>query len=133
MAQIYELKLYNEVLLTFALEKRGLEGLVAQIVSIADKRKYLLPPDMELTSAGIVKWLRNRVIPRNRANSDIILKTLGLSPNDTQGIIDVCKGLSLNDSYWIVPQGFDGTFEQYNLYENKFSEILSLVAYTGIG
>ena len=35
--------------------------------------------------------------------------------------------------YWIVPQGFNGTYEQYNLYENKFSEILSLVAYTGVG
>lgn len=32
-----------------------------------------------------------------------------------------------------MPQGFDGTYEQYNLYENKFSEILSLVAYTGVG
>ena len=56
-----------------------------------------------------------------------------LSVNDTRGIIDVCKGLSLNDSYWVVPQGFTGTFAQYNLYENRFSEILSLVAYTGIG
>jgi hypothetical protein len=41
--------------------------------------------------------------------------------------------LSLNDSYWVVPQGFTGRFSQYNLYENRFSEILSLVAYTGIG
>jgi hypothetical protein len=62
-----------------------------------------------------------------------ILKTLRLSMNDTKGIIDVCKGLSLNDSYWIVPKGFGGTFAEYNLYENRFSEILSLVAYTGIG
>ena len=62
-----------------------------------------------------------------------ILKTFGPSINDTKGIIDVCKGLSLNDSYWVVPQGFTGTFAQYNLYENRFSEILSLVAYTGIG
>ncbi|MEY8389708.1 XRE family transcriptional regulator, partial [Oscillospiraceae bacterium 38-13] len=30
-------------------------------------------------------------------------------------------------------KGFTGTFAQYNLYENRFSEILSLVAYTGIG
>jgi hypothetical protein len=29
--------------------------------------------------------------------------------------------------------GFDGKFSQFNLYENRFSEILSLVAYTGIG
>lgn len=133
MAHIYELKLYNEALLTFALEKRGLEGLTAKIISVTDERKHLLPLDMSITDTGIIKWLERRVIPKNRTFVNEILKTLGLSPNDTQGIIDVCKGLSLNDSYWVVPQGFDGTFEQYNLYENKFSEILSLVAYTGIG
>ena len=72
-------------------------------------------------------------VPKNRAYVAEILKTYGLSVNDTKGIIDVCKGLSLNDSYWVVPQGFTGTFAQYNLYENRFSEILSLVAYTGIG
>lgn len=80
-----------------------------------------------------MKWLQRRVIPKNRAYVAEILKTYGLSVNDTKGIIDVCKGLSLNDSYWVVPQGFTGTFAQYNLYENRFSEILSLVAYTGIG
>jgi hypothetical protein len=41
---------------------------------------------------------------------------------------DVCKGLSLNDSYWDVSRGFGGRFAQFNLYENPFSEILPLVA-----
>ncbi len=45
-------------------------------------------------------------IPKNRAFVDEILKTVGLSHNDTKRIIDVCKGLSLNDSYWVVPADF---------------------------
>ena len=61
------------------------------------------------------------------------MHSLGLQPNDTLGIIDVCKGLSLNDSFWVVPRGFDGSFSDYNLYENPFSEVLSIVAYTGYG
>lgn len=133
MLQNYELRIYNDTLITFSLEKRGLEGLSADIISIADDKKQLFPIDLTLTTHGILKWLEKRVIPKNRMFVNEILKTLGLSANDTQGIIDVCKGLSLNDSYWVVPQGFDGTYEQYNLYENKFSEILSLVAYTGVG
>lgn len=133
MLQNYELRIYNDILITFSLEKRGLEGLSAEIISVADDKKHLFPLDLKLTSQGILKWLEKRVIPKNRMFVNEILKTLGLSANDTQGIIDVCKGLSLNDSYWVVPQGFEGTYEQYNLYENKFSEILSLVAYTGIG
>jgi hypothetical protein len=59
------------------------------------------------------------------------LSALGIALGDTVGIIDACKGLSLNDSYWIVPQGFDGKFADYNLYENHMRDVLSLVALTG--
>lgn len=115
------------------MEKRGLSGLVAEILYINEDQAHLLPLDMERTGEGIIHWLERRVIPKNRAFVDEILKTLGLSHNDTKGIIDVCKGLSLNDSYWVVPEEFEGKFSQYNLYENRFSEILALVAYTGAG
>jgi len=53
--------------------------------------------------------------------------------NDTKGIIDICKGLSLNDCYWVVDDMFNGTFDKYNLYDNRFSRALSLIAYTGYG
>ena len=133
MEQAYVLRLYDTELLSFSLSEQGIEGLKAQIHSINQEDRALFPLDLELTDEGLVKWLQRRVIPKNRAYVAEILKTFGLSVNDTKGIIDVCKGLSLNDSYWVVPQGFTGTFAQYNLYENRFSEILSLVAYTGIG
>ena len=129
----YSLRLYDEELLTFSLKDGGLEGLKADILSINEDRKSVFPLDLELTGDGIIKWLERRVIPKNRAFVDEILKVLGLSVNDTKGIIDVCKGLSLNDSYWVVPLGFSGSFKEYNLYENRFSNVLSLVAYTGIG
>ena len=129
----YELRLYDTPLLTFTLEERGISGLGAEILKMNESQKKVFPLDLTLTNEGIVKWLENRVIPKNRAFVDEILKTLNLSVGNTKGIIDVCKGLSLNDSYWIVPKNFAGSFAQYNLYENRFSEILSLVAYTGIG
>lgn len=131
MSNIYNLKLYNQTLVTFSLEEKGLEGLCAEINTVREDLKERLPLDLVPTSDGILKWLQKRVIPKNRAFVDEILKSLGLSINNTKGIIDVCKGLSLNDSYWVVPQEFEGTFEEYNLYENRFSEVLSLVAYTG--
>ena len=133
MSNVYKLKLYDDVLVTFSLEEKGLEGLVAEIKSFDENKKQLLPINMALTSKGIIKWLSNRVIPKNRAFVDEILKTFGLSVNDTKGIIDVCLGLSLNDSYWVTPVEFAGKFADYNLFENPFSEALSLVAYTGIG
>jgi hypothetical protein len=118
---------------TFALEEKGIEGLRATIISVNEEQRKLLPLGMPLTDDGVLKWLERRVIPKNREFVDEILKTLGLSVGNTKGIIDVCKGLSLNDCYWVVPCGFEGKFSQYNLYENRFSEVLALVAYTGVG
>ncbi|MBQ4416403.1 MAG: helix-turn-helix domain-containing protein, partial [Butyrivibrio sp.] len=129
----YSLRMYDEELLTFSLSDNGLEGLHAEILFVKEDRKDVFPLDLTLTGDGMIRWLERRVIPKNRAFVDEILKTLGLSVHNTKGIIDVCKGLSLNDSYWVVPQGFTGTFREYNLYENRFSAALSLVAYTGIG
>ena len=130
MKNIYELRLYDTPLLEFSLEEEGL-GLTAEIISIADETRHLLPLDLTLTKEGLLRWLRNRVIPKHRVFVEEILKSLGLSVGNTKGIIDICRGLSLNDSFWTVPKGFSGMFAEYNLYENEFSEILSLVAYTG--
>lgn len=133
MLNKYVIRLYDEDLINFTLEEKGIEGLIVKIQNINEDKKHLFPLDLEFTDDGVLKWLQKRVIPKNRTFVDEILKTLGLSINDTKGIIDVCKGLSLNDSYWVVQEDFDGSFEKCNLYQNRFSEILSLVAYTGIG
>ena len=133
MKSFYSLRLYDEELVRFSLEEKGIEGLQAEIIDYKAARKDVFPLDLALNGKGMVQWLQKRVIPKNRAFVDEVLKMLSLSVNDTKGIIDVCRGLSLNDSYWVVPDGFDGRFSEYNLYENRFSEVLSLVAYTGAG
>ncbi|GHU80095.1 hypothetical protein FACS1894191_4500 [Clostridia bacterium] len=125
----YELRLYDAPLLSFELSG-GAPGFAVKISDITEQ-KHLLPLDLELTGEGVLKWLTRRTIPKNRAYVHNILNTMGLSLRDTKGIIDVCKGLSLNDSYWVVQEGFAGTFAEYNLYENRFSEVLALTALTG--
>lgn len=130
---IYSLKLYDDELLRFSLKKRGLEGFAVSIIDVDEEKWDLAPLDLELTDESVLKWLEYRVIPKSRAFVDRILTSLGLATNDTKGIIDICKGLSLNDSYWVVPFGFGGKFSEYNLYENRFSEALALIAYTGAG
>ena len=131
VVQKYILKLYDTELVRFTLADYGLEGLKAELISVNKENEKLLPYGLELTGEGILNWLKSRVVPKNRRFVEEILATFGLNANDTKGIIDVCKGLSLNDSYWVVDEDFRGRFADYNLYENRFSEILSLVAYTG--
>lgn len=130
---IYSLRIYDTELMRFSMANNELGEPVANILWIDEEHKHLLPIDMIYNDDDLLRWLKRRVIPKNRTFVEEILETLGLRLNDTKGIIDVCKGLSLNDSYWIVPEDFDGKFAQYNLYENRFSEMLALVAYTGIG
>ena len=71
-------------------------------MSILGYRRYL---DLK-ESEGLITWLKHRVIPKNRAFVDEILYALGSSHNDTKGIIDISKGMSLNDSYWMVRKAF---------------------------
>lgn len=125
----YCLKLYDEDLLRFSMKSEL--GLQVHILWVNEERKHLLPIGLELTDDGLAKWLQRRTIPKNRAYVEQILGAYKLTVADTKEILDLCKGLSLNDSYWIVPQDFDQSFDEVNLYDHDFMEILSIIAYTG--
>ena len=62
MNNCYSLRLYDDELLTFTLEEKGLEGLKSHVVSINEDKKNLFPLDLELTDEGIIKWLERRVL-----------------------------------------------------------------------
>ena len=104
-----------------------------KIIKVYEKNKELFPLDCEINDAGLYKWLKNRTIPANRAYVQNFLARNGLNEKDVEGIISISKGLSLNDVYWVVDSRFDGTFDDYNLYDNRFSRVLSLIAFTGYG
>lgn len=57
MSDNYSLRLYDIELMRFSLEKRGLDGLVAEITSVQEKYTPLMPLDLERTSEGIIHWL----------------------------------------------------------------------------
>lgn len=129
----FELKQYDNVLLKFRLERTGLGEIDYHIDWVNDELKHLLPIGLTPDPDGLAKWLYSRVIPKSREYSERILSRSGLSHNDTIGIIRLCKGLSLNDSYWIVEEGFNGKFADYNLYENSFSQAVASIALVGCG
>ena len=122
---VYSLRLYDEELIRFRMTREGIE-----ILSVNEDRKDVFPIGFD---TGLEAWLKRRTIPKNRELVGTILRALGLKQDDLKGIIDISFGLSLNDSYWVVPEDFTGTFAEYNLYENDFNAALSLIAYTGYG
>lgn len=127
------LKQYDIPLLNFEIIEDPIEGQKCRIHKINQEKEKLLPLGMKRGDEGLMEWLRGRIIPKNREFVNRFLAKNGLSHDDTRGILRVCRGLSLNDSYWVVEDGFEGTFDQYNLYENAFVKVLSLIAYTGYG
>lgn len=126
---VYQLKLYDEVLMEFSMTRSP--AFRIEVLSVNEERRHLLPLDLETTPEGIERWLEHRSIPKNRDLVADILGALDLKLDDLKGLVDICYGLSLNDSYWITQPAFEGSFDDYNLYENEFSHALSLVAYTG--
>ena len=93
----------------------------------------MLPLDLTLTPEGVSRWLRRRTIPKNRAYVHSLLAKCGLNLNRPLSIISVCKGLSLNDCYWVVEDGDTASFDKVNLYDNPFSNVLAELAFTGYG
>lgn len=128
----YELKHFNTTLLRFSATEDSATPEI-KILWVNDKYRYLLPLGMNVSETGIAKWLKQRTIPKNRAYVNNFLSKCGLHINRPMNIIKVSKGLSLNDCYWVVEEGFTGTFEKYNLYDNRFSQLLALIAFIGYG
>lgn len=128
----YTLKQYDLPLLTFEADN-GAEMNI-EVLWVTEEHKDLLPLDLaEVSPKGIESWLKHRNIPRNRAYVDNLLSTMGMSINRPLDIIKLSKGLSLNDCYWVVDETFEGTFEECNLYDNRFSRVLGQIAFTGYG
>lgn len=92
------------------------------------------PLDEKQNGAKVKEWIKRRKAPSNRKNIESILNyeviNQGLDSKNFMNYIDISFGLSLNDSYWIVPDdGNTYLWKEYNLYENRFSERLSLIAF----
>ena len=85
------------------------------IIKVYEENRSFLPLNLTVSEDGVERWLRHRTIPKNRAYVDALLSKVGLSLNRPLGIITVCKGLSLNDCFWVDAEGSGDTFEKVNL------------------
>lgn len=128
----YEIRQFDTPLLRFSATEDTSDPEI-KILWKNEEQQDLFPLGMEVSEGGITRWLRYRTIPKNRAYVRSFLSKCGLSLNRPLDIIKVSKGLSLNDCYWVVEEGFPGKFADFNLYDNRFSRVLALIAFTGYG
>ena len=115
------------------------------IVAVNDAERRFLPLEFgeERLTAGrdalrypLEDWLLSRSAPVGRHFMRNLMDSIGLninSPDYHRKALEFGMGLSLNDVYWVVPDGFRGTWAEFNLYDNPFSEAMAEIAFTGQG
>lgn len=110
---------------------QGVVSLQEDIVSLNIQNQALMPLNFNQANpiSSLYKWIESRKIPTNRENADKILKNAHIKNNSLMAYIDVSLGLSLNDSFWIVPADKNYKWKDFNLYANTFDENLELVAF----
>lgn len=126
----YEIRLFDRTLVEFSLESNGLSSQVTPENYDAEATA-LMPCGLAPTPEGIWRWLEIRSIPTNRCNAARICRELGFSLGNLEALYRTSLGLSLNDSYWVVPRDFKGRFDDYSLYSNPFSEAIGALAVAG--
>jgi len=104
-----------------------------RVVSVNEAERRFLPLEMHgvANDETLWTWLTRRTVPKHRHYIQMMLGNLGILQKDTRAIIEMCKGLSLNDVYWVVPDSFSGAWKDFNLYDNPFSKTLAVMAFTG--
>lgn len=129
----YKLKLYDQELARFEFQ-RTLTGFRARGLEVDSSCAHLLPLNMMHApdDVELARFLESRRIPKGRAYLEEVLRPYGLAPTDTKGIIDLSRGVSVNDAFSIVPAADDVPYREYNLFENDFDEALQIIAYTGV-
>lgn len=133
----YLLKNKDKVVLEFEVEKdiETFRGQTISYVSLKDAsiiNQDALPKQISQSDllSSLESWIRHRKVPQNRQFVENILESIPTNLEDNlMAYIDVSFGLSLNDSFWIVPSDKDYKWKDYNLYDNEFSEALELSAF----
>ncbi|BAM12637.1 putative transcriptional regulator [Helicobacter cinaedi PAGU611] len=135
----YILKNKDEVVLEFEVEtikhiERGVEISKDMIKNIQLFNISLAPINLDINnpSESLESFIKYRKAPSHRQYVQKIIASYSRGEERLMDYIDVSFGLSLNDSYWIIPANKDYKWKDYNLYQHAFNEALELIAF-GIG
>ena len=77
----------------------------------------------------IASFLECRKAPKHRKHIQQLLEQYGCE--DLEGFLQVTHALSLNDTFWVCPEGSHLSWPDVSLYTNEFSQIISEAAFDG--
>ena len=85
----------------------------------------------KVTFIDFIEWASNRTLSIGRSYAKEILNTLRLSQTNRYAVCKACRGLSLEDAYWIRQDGDRKTWEEVNLFRNPLSLFVTEVSLSG--
>ena len=135
----YILKNKDRAVLNFKVENTETKSIVTNTIELTQKiveieivESALFPKNLtnDNLERNLELWIKDRKVPQNRAFVENIIATYSINGKEQlMDYIDISLGLSLNDSFWIIPYGKDYKWKDYNLYTNEFSEALQRASF----
>lgn len=77
------------------------------------------------------EWAANRTLSIGRSYAKEILNTLRLSQTNRYAVCKACRGLSLEDSYWIRQDKDTACWEEVNLFQNPLTLFITEISLSG--
>ena len=125
-----ELRHFDTPLLRFIAVNKEF-GCDINITWVNEQMMHLLPIGTKANNNALKFWIKYRAMSISRYNASYIAKAYDIDEDRIVEILCASKGLCLEDPYWIVEEGFDGQYADYNFFENDISEKVSEIAFTG--
>lgn len=84
-----------------------------------------------LTFVEFMEWAANRTLSIGRSYAKEILNTLRLPQSNRYAVCKACRGLSLEDAYWIREDGDKAVWDEVNLFQNPLSLFITEISLSG--
>lgn len=84
-----------------------------------------------LTFVDFIEWASNRTLSIGRSFAKEILNTLRLSQTNQYAVCKACRGLSLEDAYWLRQDEDKKTWKEVSLFRNPLSLYITEVSLSG--
>lgn len=96
------------------------------------EKNELLPLKSELLplylqrNGDLIEWLESRAIDRHRTNSRLLKRVLRLTNADDAEVSMRVNGSTITDTYWVLQDGEELTYEKVRFCQNEFDQLALL-------
>lgn len=84
-----------------------------------------------VTFVDFIEWASNRTLSIGRSYAKELLNSLRLSQTNRFAVCKACRGLSLEDAYWIRQEDDEKKWEEVNLFHNPLTLFLTEISLSG--